>query len=59
MFAKYMDFIRFICDNTLLYKATLAFLEVDMPKLNRIKDRRKRFELLSQILEDRVAQRNE
>jgi hypothetical protein len=55
MFAKYMDFIRFICDNTLLYKSLLSFLEIDMPKLNRIKDRRKRFELLTQILEDRVA----
>ena len=55
MFAKYMDFIRFICDNTLLYKSLLSFLEIDMPKLNRIKDRRKRFELLTQILEDRLA----
>lgn len=59
MYAKYMDFLRFTTENTLIYKAVLKFLESDEKKLVRVKDRRRRFEILTHILEERVAQMNQ
>ncbi len=55
MYAKYMDFLRFTSENTLIYTAVLKFLDIGDEKIVKIKNKGRRFEILAQLLEDRVA----